>query len=148
MPRIEAHSLAGVAAGAVAVPLVGRMLVSELSPGEKAGVMGATLLGSCLPDLLEPAFSPSHRGLFHSVLAGIGLVAGLAQITTLNSDERATTRTSHGGETVGWYCRQPEPEAYPWLKPISALLIALIIGYLLHLVMDSTTPKGLPLLGN
>ena len=148
MPRIKAHSQAGIATGVVAIPLICWMLESKLSLGEKAAVIGTCLLGSCLPDLLEPARSPCHRGLFHSVLVGVGLFAGLFQIIAMNSDERAVTWTSYNEETVGWFFGQPDSKTPPRLNVINILLIALIIGYLLHLVMDSTTPKGLPLLGN
>ena len=81
----------------------------------------AALCGS-LPDLLEPATHPGHRQFFHSVaFAGI-LAAGLYQ-------------------TYHW---RPD-------DPVHRLIRGTILvaggAYLVHLAMDATTPKSLPLLG-
>lgn len=75
-----------------------------------------------LPDILEPALNPHHRQLFHCLafagLVGIGV-----------------------HEAYQW---EPETPAQEVLR-----LAALIVGsaYLLHLVADMFTPRGLPLIG-
>lgn len=84
-------------------------LVSSALVGAGAGV---------LPDLIEPATSPNHRGFFHSIaISG----APLNYLRTTSVD------------TV-----QVDPQR--WIKR------AITIGYLSHLGLDGTTPKGLPLL--
>ncbi|MBL1141596.1 MAG: metal-dependent hydrolase [Proteobacteria bacterium] len=76
-----------------------------------------------LPDILEPALHPNHRQFFHS-LGFAGLVG------------------------YGMY------ELYKWeteddLEKVLRLAGLAIGGsYLIHLFCDSTTPKGLPVLGN
>lgn len=75
-----------------------------------------------LPDVIEPAFHPNHRQFFHSTLtfSAIGL---------------------------GTY------KAYQWEaetgfeKILRGVMLIAGCSYLSHLVCDSTTPKGLPLIG-
>lgn len=76
-----------------------------------------------LPDLLEPAVSPHHRQAFHSVIFGV--IVGTALY-----------------EAYKW---EPETPTQEFLR-----YLALIVGsaYLLHLVGDMLTAKGLPLLGH
>jgi len=70
-----------------------------------------------LPDILEPATNPHHRGFFHSA-AFIGvLIYGYYQFSKSDFN--------------------PEFKKYLRLA---------IIGYLGHLGLDSTTPYGLPII--
>ena len=80
------------------------------------GAIGA--VAGLLPDILEPATSPNHRKIFHSTLTVIGLGMGLAHVqsTTKFGKEEKQVITTAG------------------------------ICYLSHLVLDSNTPAGLPLL--
>jgi inner membrane protein len=75
-----------------------------------------------LPDLLEPALHPNHRQVFHSLAFAALLGFGLYK-------------------TYVW---QPETKAGNIVRSV-----ALIAGtaYIVHLIMDATTPKSLPLLG-
>lgn len=74
-----------------------------------------------LPDILEPATSPNHRAFFHSA-AFAALVAGGVH------------------KAYQW---RPESELERFLRGM-----ALQVGsaYLIHLALDLTTKKGLPLL--
>ncbi len=78
----------------------------------------AYLLGT-LPDLIEPASNPNHRQFFHSWIC-LALV---------------------GYGTYKAYRWQPETKLH---KLVKGLLITGGIAYSTHLLMDSTTPKGLP----
>ena len=83
---------------------------------------GIGALFGTLPDILEPANHPNHRQFFH----GVFFAAVLGYV---------------------WYrLYQWKPEE-PW--QVSARMIALIaIGaYMIHLAMDSTTSKSLPVVG-
>lgn len=75
-----------------------------------------------LPDLLEPAVTPHHRQAFHSVTLGLTV----------------------GAATYKAYKWEPQTPGQEILRAL-----ALIAGsaYLLHLVGDMMTPKGLPLIG-
>jgi len=85
------------------------------------GCVGGYCLGT-MPDLLEPATSPHHRQFFHSVTFAVLLGYGLYRL------------------------HQWEPSS-PELKGLR--LIGLIAGgaYLVHLVLDATTKRSLPLMG-
>lgn len=75
-----------------------------------------------MPDLLEPAVNPNHRQFFHSIVFAF-LVGVLMR------------------ELYRW---QPETE----VGQIGRRLLLLAAGtYLVHLAMDSTTSKSLPLIG-
>ncbi|MDT8383615.1 MAG: metal-dependent hydrolase [Gammaproteobacteria bacterium] len=87
-------------------------------------VVNASLAAACgtLPDILEPAFHPNHRQLFHSVGFAVLLGYGLYSLWK-------------------W---QPEDEGRQLARKLG-----LVIGgaYLVHLAMDASTPKSLPLFG-
>lgn len=79
-----------------------------------------TLGGFCiatLPDILEPATRPNHRAFFHSKTMLLLLILGSKLIN--------------------------DSDINPELKNICQ---SLNLGYGLHLLSDSLTPKGLPLI--
>jgi membrane-bound metal-dependent hydrolase YbcI (DUF457 family) len=75
-----------------------------------------------LPDILEPATSPNHRRFFHS-LAFVGML-GVA----LNE------------------VRQWEPQT-EWDKILKQTILVAGVAYLIHLALDFSTCKSLPLVG-
>ena len=99
----------------------------ELKEGGKltwktpAAGLAAGAIGS-LPDILEPAMNPNHRQFFHSWIV-FGLIGYLTY------------------KTYKW---EPKTNGKKWLR--LALLIA-EVAYMVHLIMDATTKKSLPILG-
>lgn len=75
-----------------------------------------------LPDILEPATSPNHRGKFHSLAFAALLGTCLYQLNQ-------------------W---QTETELESLLKGAGMLVVS---AYLIHLALDFTTAKSLPLVG-
>ena len=75
-----------------------------------------------LPDILEPAMSPNHRAFFHSLAFAALLGAGLYKLNT-------------------W---RPETDAERLWRAIGMLAGS---AYLIHLALDFTTSKSLPLVG-
>jgi inner membrane protein len=75
-----------------------------------------------LPDLLEPATSPNHRQFFHSILFGAAIVGV-------------------GHKLYQW---QPESDGDKILRWLG---LAASAAYLVHLALDATTKKSLPLIG-
>ncbi|MEC5387744.1 metal-dependent hydrolase [Uliginosibacterium sp. H3] len=82
---------------------------------------GAAYLTS-LPDILEPATSPNHRQFFHSIAFATLIGVGLYKLNK-------------------W---QPETDLEEALKGVAQLAGW---AYLIHLALDFTTRKSLPLLG-
>jgi inner membrane protein len=98
-----------------------RQRTGEAGTDPVVGGLAASIFTK-LPDLLEPATSPSHRQFFHSVLFASLLGAVLYKL-------------HH------WL-----PEA-PSEKFWKAAAMTAISAYLIHLALDATTVKSLPLVG-
>jgi len=75
-----------------------------------------------LPDIIEPAYHPNHRQFFHSTVTFSTISLGLYKAYT-------------------W-----EPET-GFEEIVRGLMLIAGCSYLSHLICDSTTPKGLPLIG-
>lgn len=84
------------------------------------GALGG-LAGSALPDILEPAIHPNHRGMAHSAVVGSGISIKTIKSLTTNSSQSQNTK--------------------------AVILTALAVGYLSHLFLDGKTAKGLPFVG-
>jgi inner membrane protein len=84
-----------------------------------AGVVGAFCTN--LPDILEPATSPHHRKVFHSVACAVVLIAGFKK-------------------AWDW---EPENDLGKLLRFVA---LAGTAGYLTHLALDATTKRSLPLI--
>lgn len=111
----------------VAAAMVGTACYyNEEEPQRKVGMslVGATL-GSAmtkLPDVLEPAIHPNHRQFFHSI--AFASLLGMA--------------------THKVYQWKPED---PIDKAVRFVLLVGASAYFIHLLLDASTPKSLPLIG-
>jgi len=118
MPNNDEHTLVGGLLGLMCY--FGHKNLTGTKPS-LLGAAGSTVLGAAagsLPDMIEPATSPQHRGLFHSASVGLGLTYLLrkaARSETLSREEKLVTAI-------------------------------LGLGYLSHLSLDSRTSQGLPLI--
>lgn len=152
MPRRAAHVVVGAAMGAVAARYLSRNEQPLFSLIETfAGGFGGAH-GGRAPDELEPADTPNHRGLFHSVL---GTVAGGAAVKKWAPGFVAEYRAGLARlrEEIQY---EPDPlkRALYWL--LLACLHASLgyatgftTGYASHLALDGAlTPSSLPLLTN
>lgn len=132
MPNFSRHFVTGAAVGGGA-NLAWQVYVLHTSPEPPRGFaetvrridfvkvalfsIGGGIVAS-IPDLLEPATSPNHRGIFHSLLCGLAV----------------------------FYVAFGKPSANLSL-PNQFSLRAVALSYLSHLFLDSLTPKSLPLVG-
>lgn len=128
MPRATEHAKTGFIVGLIVGGLISFLRQSTESDlkGDKnidwSEIIGWSLIGglvsfffSLLPDILEPAYTPNHRGFFHSFTV-FGLLA-IALFKIDQSTELDILRKS--------------------------LFFCGIVGYGSHLVLDSKTPMGL-----
>jgi inner membrane protein len=118
MPNAKQHAILGAAVGLGAWYLYCRLTERPLDLGEFLLAGGAGAAFGLLPDLLEPAVNPHHRGLLHSYAC-----AGLLSYGTKRVSENPTL---HRDQKIQW--------------TICSL------SYLSHLLADGQTPMGLPLL--
>jgi inner membrane protein len=112
------HAAVGAAVGGIAY--VGFCWLKDERPdiGGLLVCVGAGAAIACLPDLLEPAVHPNHRGLIHSVVVNAGLGVALRRLW-LNAESCPAQRI---------------------------LWVSLGLAYLSHPALDLMTPKGLPIL--
>ncbi len=95
-----------------------RMIGEQINAREAIGVAFLSGAAGMMPDALEPADSPQHRRFFHSC-TGLG--------TLVCANEKV----------------MQNPEYTPQQK---ALLAAISVAYASHIIVDSTTPAGIPIL--
>lgn len=147
MSRAAEHRFWGIAAG---VGTAAVFMPKDNFLGGVVELIGAAIggrIGGAAADWLEPAVSPHHRGIAHSGVAAAGLI-GLATVNhakkcrenAASCRERAALaqteneRSNLGLEELGW-------------RFLAGLILGFLAGYGSHLVLDSQTPHGLPLLG-
>lgn len=119
MPNAIVHARIGGAAGAATYLGMSARFRRDLNPVEMAACCSIGVAFAALPDVIEPALTPNHRSIAHSVVILLLLVA-----------------------FVFWYCHDKDNERDQFRKIVVASAAA---GYLTHLVADSGTPKGLPI---
>jgi hypothetical protein len=78
MPNRRVHHAVGTVAGAVAAATRTKPADGDAAVLIAAGGALFGLVSSRWPDILEPAFCPSHRQLAHSITAACGVVTGVA----------------------------------------------------------------------
>lgn len=119
MNRAVHQLVAGAAAGIYLAKRESETGATTIKP--LLGSVAATFFTN-LPDILEPATSPNHRGKFHSLAFAALLGTCLYQLNQ-------------------W---QTETELESLLKGAGMLAVS---AYLIHLALDFTTAKSLPLVG-
>ena len=75
-----------------------------------------------LPDIIEPATNPHHRQFFHSLVFAGGLGYGLYKLYQWETEDELQALLRFAGLAIG-------------------------SSYLIHLLCDAGTPKGLPVVG-
>lgn len=109
------HGIVGAFSGALIYSAFKQKHNEWITPdGLITSMMGGAATG-ILPDILEPAKNPNHRQFFHSILT-LGLNSYLAG---------SVLQSNLDNEKKG-------------------ILLATLGGYSSHLIIDSTSPKGLP----
>lgn len=90
-------------------------------PHAAVGYVGGYCLGT-LPDLIEPATSAHHRQFFHGLLFAAAVGYAIYRV----------------------YKWEPETAQNKFIR---ALILIGGGAYLVHLTLDATTPRSLPLIG-
>ena len=147
MPRKSTHLTAGSASGAVVGLLTCRSLPQEHQLVHVAFATIGGALGGLAPDVLEPAISPNHRSLFHSLAAGGGI--GAAALAEWQADcHRAAAACDTRASCAPPDSRErsnEENKAFLW-RALAGLIVGFLAGYASHLLMDAGTRKSLPLI--
>lgn len=114
----KVHTVVGGVAGGIGYLILRDIDFEELDFLDLVAASVGGILGGIVPDFIDPPNNPNHRAFAHSWIGGGGSnVAIFEWINSLNLHP-----------TFKWFLR------------------GLILGYLSHLILDSTTPKGLPII--
>jgi membrane-bound metal-dependent hydrolase YbcI (DUF457 family) len=146
MPGRKVHGLVGLAAGgAMAAYRAPEAPRPEQVVETLGGIVGG-YLGGLVPDGLEPALHPNHRGIAHS-LAALGCL-GLVRLSELQAQCRTNAEICIRRKSVhaadGPERQKAEFEALAW-RFVAGLIVGFTVGYASHLVLDAGTKRGLPL---
>jgi membrane-bound metal-dependent hydrolase YbcI (DUF457 family) len=147
MPNRATHEVVGAASSAAFTLLrVGDAPIPHAFAEVLGGAVGGWV-GGLLPDVLRPATTPNHRKLAHSVVAGGTLT--LARLAEWQAACRTEARSSVARALLlalgSDARRRAEWDALAW-RFLGGILAGLV-GYASHLMLDAGTAKGLPLLG-
>lgn len=118
MPNRDIHMIAAGALGIGYYLFQNKQKNQPVTLGEILLVGGASALAGCVPDMIDVATSPNHRGIAHSV----GVSGSLLRIFW---DMIRDNPNLNDKEKAFWH--------------------SIIFGCGSHLVLDATTPKGLPI---
>ena len=77
MPNAIAHAQIGAVAGAATYLAMSARLKREMSPIEMGACCSIGLAFAAIPDIIEPALTPNHRSIAHSVVVLLILIAFL-----------------------------------------------------------------------
>ena len=123
----------------------GLELLIEMLAGMSGGALGAKF-----PDWAEPAVSSWHRGPVHSVTAAsttaVAATNGIAQLNQTVQQRITGLRLAKQQARTLEEQQQYTLEILFWLALV-AFCKGAAVGYLSHVAMDATTPRGIPLLG-
>lgn len=150
MPRRDLHAAAGLVSGGVVA--IARQSdatsVMQLCVAAAGGAAGG-YVGGVLPDILEPAAHPNHRGPAHSLVAGAALVPATKQIREwanscrLKAESCRCRRLASEGDAMSsaaWGL------AELFWSVLASFLWGVIAGYTSHLALDAFSPRSLPLI--
>lgn len=118
MADAKTHALIAGVAGVAVYALYCRRIAQEVRFLDAVASGLVAVVGGLAPDLIEPANSPNHRSLFHSLATGTALIHGTNQV-------QANDRIPDTAKLI---------------------VVLLVVGYVSHLLFDALTPKGLPVL--
>jgi len=130
--HVQVGALAGGVVGLLQVLVRGGTFGECLAGGVGGALSGAA--GGRLPDIIEPAVHPNHRGPAHSVAFAAASTTALVKVQPTWTDLWARQRPATLAQRL----------SFAFLEGAGA---GFGPGYLSHLLLDAQTPKSLPLLG-
>ena|SRR5882672_6639188 len=144
----KAHALIGAGAGSLTGWTLAIKANREPTLPEICGWIVGGIGGAKLPDLLEPAYCPRHRKFCHS---GCVLAIDLAFLQSQMLENWIQALHDKADEHRARSLSDPENALIYCLSAIlceflAGVLPALFGGYASHLLADSTTPCGIPII--
>jgi len=151
MPNRKKHVSVGGAAG-VAYAALNALDQSPFNLVlEAIGGFAGGKVGGCIPDFLDPATTPNHRDMAHSLLA-VGGVLALAAKDKLMSWHQDLRDKANAFATDRLACEAGSLQAILFgiqemtCRMLAGFVAGLLAGCLSHLVLDAGSPEGLCLI--
>ena len=148
MPNRRTHIEAGAIAGSVAAVAMAKGQPASMVLAEITGGLLGGALGGMMPDLLEPATSPHHRKLAHSVVTAGALT--LAKVTEWQAACRRQAAAQEQAALQFLPGSRPRSDAelasIRW-SFLAGFIAGFLAGYVSHLALDAVTTRGLPFIG-
>jgi len=147
MPNKTEHVQFGAFAGTGYSLIAAQVSGRTPSIFELIGCAVGSILASMGPDVLEPAHNPNHRSTCHSVVV-LGALLFIAQPKLeverqrrllLAESYRQQAQTCSGDHRSYWLGQVQGQEF------LAGFFSGLVPGYASHVIADSQTPKGIPL---
>lgn len=148
MANGKLHRNVGALAGAGSALVRSRDQGGLAALAETAGGALGGWVGGALPDVIEPATSPRHRSIGHSWAAAATILTWAnGRVTDAQQfcRERAERCEQRAAKAEGLPAFLAMMAALLW-RFAAGFFAGLQGGYVSHLVLDSVTPAGLPLL--
>lgn len=147
MPNRKTHVMAGIVFGTAAAGYQARSLASENLLPELAGGCLGGILGGIAPDILEPAVHSWHRSVAHSGAGGFSSAALIQKCASWQ--QRCRLEAQHHAQLKlvsqdDWIRFWHAVMTFLWAL-LSGFIVGVPAGYISHLVLDSTSPRGIPL---
>ncbi|WP_160174452.1 metal-dependent hydrolase [Archangium violaceum] len=154
MSNRKAHSTVGAVVGSINAARC--LPAGQASIHNIAEVLGGALggvVGSRLPDIIEPAIHSHHRSFAHSVTVasgvatkGMSISADMASWCRDQAEMFRQRAVEHSARPDGSALAQLFYSLMEFLLHFAAGFVSGIpAGYVSHLAMDMTTPRSIPL---
>jgi inner membrane protein len=148
MPNRRTHVDAGAIAGSVTALMMANRQPPAIVLAETTGGLLGGALGGMMPDLLEPATSPNHRKLAHSmVMAGTLTLAKVTEWQAVCRREAAAQGQAALQLLPGSRARSDAELAAIWWSFLAGFIAGFFAGYVSHLALDAATTRSLPFIG-
>lgn len=148
MPDARTHHVVGGLVGGSSALWNARTSDADGRIVECVGGMYGGSLGGLLPDWIEPALSPRHRGVAHSWGALLGSFATTVQAAQDECRRQAATCLTRSQDpTISGIDRVLYQLGWFFWRFVAGVLSGFAPGYASHLALDGCTPMGLPLIG-
>jgi membrane-bound metal-dependent hydrolase YbcI (DUF457 family) len=148
MPNYRTHLAAGTIAGTVTAGVLSQGQPSATAFAEITGGLLGGAIGGIMPDVIEPATSPNHRKIAHSMVAAGSLA--LARVTEWQAAcRRRAAEHSQAASLLQPGCqeRADAESAAMWWSLLAGFTAGFVAGYASHLALDALTTRSLPLTG-
>ena len=146
----KTHTAVGIIAGGAAGAISARNERIEHAVAEFVGAVIGGALGGKVLDVVEPATTPRHRDVAHSLTANALLAIGVREWVPQSVEwlrGRANEVEQLAAKQTNQLMRVALEIGAVLIRVLAGVVVGVVAGHFSHAALDLTTPMGLPLLG-